>query len=34
VTKGITPTDAEARGQLSGDLEAARHLLTTIAIIA
>jgi uncharacterized protein (TIGR03083 family) len=34
VTKGITPTDVEARGRLSGDLEAARHLLTTVAIIA
>ena len=34
VTKGLTPADAEARGRLSGDLEAARHLLTTVAIIA
>jgi len=25
---------AEARGRLSGDLELARHLLTTVAIIA
>jgi uncharacterized protein (TIGR03083 family) len=34
VTKGMTPAAAEARARLSGDLEAARHLLTTVAIIA
>jgi hypothetical protein len=34
VTKGMTPAVAEARARLSGDLEAARHLLTTVAIIA
>jgi len=34
VTKGMTPAMAEARGRLSGDLELARHLLTTVAIIA
>lgn len=34
VTKGITPAIAETRGRLSGDLELARCLLTTVAIIA
>ena len=34
VTKGITPAIAETRGRLSGDLELARHLLTTVAIVA
>ena len=34
VTKGMTPAVAEARARLSGDLEAARHLLRTVAIIA
>jgi hypothetical protein len=34
VTKGITPAIAETRGRLSGDLELARRLLTTVAIIA
>ena len=33
VTKGMTPSTAETRSRLSGDLELARHLLTTIAII-
>jgi uncharacterized protein (TIGR03083 family) len=33
-TKGMTPAAAEARSRLSGDREAARHLLTTVAIIA
>jgi hypothetical protein len=30
----MTPAVGEARARLSGDLEAARHLLTTVAIIA
>jgi len=34
VTKGMTPAIAETRGRLSGDLELARRLLTTVAIIA
>jgi uncharacterized protein (TIGR03083 family) len=34
VTKGMTPAVAEARALLSGDIEAARHLLRTVAIIA
>jgi hypothetical protein len=29
----MTPSTAETRSRLSGDLELARHLLTTIAII-
>jgi hypothetical protein len=33
VTKGITPAVAETHSRLSGDLEFARHLLTTVAII-
>jgi hypothetical protein len=34
VTKGIVPAVAEARARLSGDLELARLMLTTAAIIA
>ena len=34
VTKGITTAVAEERGRLAGDLELARRLLTTVAIIA
>jgi hypothetical protein len=30
----MTPAIAEVRGRLSGDLELARRLLTTVAIIA
>ena len=34
VTKGIAPATAERRARISGDLEVARHLLTTVAVIA
>jgi uncharacterized protein (TIGR03083 family) len=34
VTKGITPDAAERRSRLSGDMELARHVLTTVAVIA
>jgi hypothetical protein len=34
VTKGITPAAAERRSRLSGDMEVARQVLTTVAVIA